>query len=666
MASGRLAVILEQEYESKGFVSGTISALQKRRKEKTDIRNKLFGGSGITSLIGKKVFGRGYSATAKGSSSSKVSDASSSMSGTLSSESISSLQNIEIASRINAKNSTVLPSLARDMFLVKENIIKLVKASGQKPRTNADMFFSRQMARESAYEAKFENKSSRQSTSPKSVTPASTGGSGLSFGILGSIVGILGGLLGGLATTFGAIAAVAGTLAATLGTLFGAVSALTGGLFKILGFIFRSRIGKLLGLGAAALGLSSLSESAEAGTTGIPGMEGDTPSSGSFMQGADTAVTYGAAGLATYGAARFAQKSVGLGKKTGEAILDARTTSIESIKNSKPETKWGRFLKFLEKRAPKLFAKVGLRLAQTGALMAIPIVGWIGSLISLGFSLVLAYEIYSFWKEFTGSPEEQEGNQNTSPTQVSTGTTGVVTPGASSTAPTQQSAGSQPSGLSPVQAEASDSSNPEIEKILATIRTRESGGNYAISNPNPNSTASGAYQFIDKTWKNLTKKYGIGTEFNRAKDAPPNIQDEVARRYVMEILKDNNGDVSKVPLVWYTGNAQGRMTPSQIIANRGQTGEAYQKKFMETYAQGGGTSGTALAAASTSRGSVLDSSSRTLASSSTGSGENVVFNDVKFIDSLAKASAGSGGGSLDRAMPYDRDWYMGVVKTQAL
>jgi len=84
MASGRLAVILEQEYESKGLVSGTISALQKRKREKSDIRNILFGGSGITSLIGKKVFGRGYSATAKGNASSKVKDASSSVSGSLS------------------------------------------------------------------------------------------------------------------------------------------------------------------------------------------------------------------------------------------------------------------------------------------------------------------------------------------------------------------------------------------------------------------------------------------------------------------------------------------------------------------------------------------------------------------------------------------------------
>jgi len=659
MALGRLAVILEQEYESKGLVSGTISALQKQKREKSDIRNILFGGSGITSLIGKKVFGRGYSATAKGNASSKVKDASSSVSGTLSAESISSLQNIEIASRINAKNSTVLPSMARDMHLMKQNIIKLVKGSGQTPQTKAGDFFSRQMTRETAYEAKFANRTPRQSTSPTSITPAKKEGSGLSFGILGSMVGVLGGILGGLATAFGSIAAVAGTLAATLGTLFGAVSALTAGLFKILGFILRSRIGKILGLGAAAFGLS---KAAEAGTTGIPGVEGDV-SSGSFMQGADTAVTYGAAGLATYGAARFAQRSVGLGKKTGEAILDARTTSIDSIKKSNPETKWGKFLKFVEKRAPKLFAQIGLRLAQAGALAAIPIVGWIAALVTFGFTLWTAWEVYSLWKEFTGSPEAQEGNQSTSPVEVPSG---VGAPSASSTAPVQQSPGSQPSGSSPVQAGAPDPQDSEVEKILATIRTRESGGNYAISNPDPKSTASGAYQFIDSTWKRLTKQYGIGTEYNRAKDAPPNIQDEIARRYVKDILKENNGDVSKVPLVWYTGNAQGKMSPAALIANRGQTGEEYQRKFMETYAKGGGTSGTALAAASTNRGSVLDSFSRVLTSSSTGSGENVVFNDVKFIDSLAKASAGSGGGSLDRAMPYDRDWYMGVVKTQAL
>ena len=638
MASGRLAVILEQEYESKGLVSGTISALQKRKREKSDIRNILFGGTGITSLIGKKVFGKGYSATAKGNASSKVKDASSTVSGTLSAESISSLQNIEIASRINAKNSTVLPSLARDMFLVKENIIKLVKASGQKPRTNADIFFSRQMARESAYEAKFANRTPRQSTSPTSVTPTKTEGSGLSFGILGSMVGVLGGILGGLATTFGSIAAVAGTLAATLGTLFGAVSALTAGLFKILGFILRSRIGKILGLGAVALGLS---KAAEAGTTGIPGVEGDI-SSGSFMQGADTAVTYGAAGLATYGAARFAQRSVGLGKKTGEAILDARTTSIDSIKKSNPETKWGKFLKFVEKRAPKLFASIGVRLAQAGALAAIPVVGWVAALVTFGFTLWTAWEVYSLWKEFTGSPEAQEGNQSTSPVEVPAS---VGAPSSSPTAPVQQSSESQSSAST--ESKVKSLNNNMADLIYTKFKAAgfndvqaEAAVANAIAesglNPNAHNTKGedsvGLFQ--------MNRKGGLG------------------EGYSVEQLKDPNTNIDlAIAAAKKSKNFMAATTREQAVEAFVRDVERPKDKL------GAIAKRTEIAK---NLGSQIDSSSRALASSSTGSGENVVFNDVKFIDSLAKASSGSGGSSLDRAMPYDRDWYMGVVRTQAL
>jgi len=90
----------------------------------------------------------------------------------------------------------------------------------------------------------------------------------------------------------------------------------------------------------------------------------------------------------------------------------------------------------------------------------------------------------------------------------------------------------------------------DIEKILATIRTRESGGNYGIPHPigMPNQTASGAYAFIDESWQGLTKKYGIGTEYPKAYLAPPPIQDAVAAKYVQEILQQAGGDVSKVPL----------------------------------------------------------------------------------------------------------------------
>jgi hypothetical protein len=127
----------------------------------------------------------------------------------------------------------------------------------------------------------------------------------------------------------------------------------------------------------------------------------------------------------------------------------------------------------------------------------------------------------------------------------------------------------------------------DIEKILATIRTRESGGNYGAQNPT--STASGAYQFIDGTWQSLTAKYGIGTEYSKAKLAPPEIQDAVAARYAQEILQEAGGDVTKVPLAWFTGNIRGQSTAvsQSEVAN-------YQRAWMDTYT-GGQYSGSSYA-----------------------------------------------------------------------
>ena len=119
------------------------------------------------------------------------------------------------------------------------------------------------------------------------------------------------------------------------------------------------------------------------------------------------------------------------------------------------------------------------------------------------------------------------------------------------------------------------------QQILETIKNKESGGNYQAQAKG--SSASGAYQFVDSTWQSLVKKYGIGTEFARAGDAPPQIQDAVASKYVEDILKKTGGDVSKVPNVWYTGNAQGQMSAQALAANRGQTAADYQSKWMSEF-----------------------------------------------------------------------------------
>ena len=133
--------------------------------------------------------------------------------------------------------------------------------------------------------------------------------------------------------------------------------------------------------------------------------------------------------------------------------------------------------------------------------------------------------------------------------------------------------GTQPqAGAQRQQYQYSSDITPDTAKILATIKQRESG-NYTETARG--SSASGAYQFIDSTWQDLTKKYGMGQEFQRAKDAPPQVQDAVAAAYVNDILRANNGDVSKVPLVWYTGNAQGKMSDAAIASNNGQIGRAH-------------------------------------------------------------------------------------------
>ena len=126
--------------------------------------------------------------------------------------------------------------------------------------------------------------------------------------------------------------------------------------------------------------------------------------------------------------------------------------------------------------------------------------------------------------------------------------------------------------------------------ILETIRTRESGGNYQAQAKT--SSASGAYQFIDSTWQTWQKKSGVGTNYAKAKDAPPEIQDKVADAYVSDILKRAGGDVSKVPLEWFTGNLQGKMSAKQQAANPGITAESYQAKWLKDFQKHGGSTST--------------------------------------------------------------------------
>jgi len=198
--AGRLARILEQEYKTKGLVGGLASAGGKRLKEMFDIRNVLFSGGGLGSQIGKKIFGKGYSATADKDKAESISNRIQPPQQIFSQESIEILLSIKNDTRISAKNSVALPQIARDINLAKLNIMKLVRLQGDTAEMKADMFFKRAGAREDAYESQFKKGSK---TSPQPVAKGEsksliqqlfTGLSGLSSiisGALSSLGGVI-------------------------------------------------------------------------------------------------------------------------------------------------------------------------------------------------------------------------------------------------------------------------------------------------------------------------------------------------------------------------------------------------------------------------------------------------------------------------------------------
>ena len=481
MAS-RLADILQQEYKTKGLIGGAASALGKSSREKSDIRNMLFGGSGLGSIIGRKVFGKGYSATDRSNKVSGVSEA-------INTGASSALQEISINGKIAAKNSMSLPRIAEQMNIMQKNIAKMVKLQGATPSTKADSYFSNAKFRENAYESTF-NKNAR-STSPTKVEPKKESDKSGILGILGTVGSIFGSLLKPLTSLTG-----------FLGTAALAASAFGGAVFKILRFLIGTKIGKILGLGGL-LGASGVF----AGTPNENGLE--TPD-GEKSNIADTLVnTAAGVGGALAGASAISagSKLITAGKATSTAVMEARTMSVGQLAKSTPKSTWGKFLAYVAKKSPQLWGKVGLKLAQAGALAAIPLVGWVAAAVQLGFSIWTAWEIYELWKEFNNSEEKEATTgtiEETSPIAQNqqtgiAGKLGALNQGA------KQSAGS--SSTSPSKIGGSGDSQKAIEEYLGRPITPEEydmlmRAVYAESSRNKDEYANVMAVILNRTRKN--------------------------------------------------------------------------------------------------------------------------------------------------------------------
>lgn len=360
------------------------------------------------------------------------------------------------------------------------------------------------------------------------------------------------------------------------------------------------------------------------------------------------------AGASYYDPEQSRMRSDAAGKKGRFADTKGATGFLKS-------PRWQKFLDWLTKKGKrKLVTKITQRIAiatTTAAVTATGVgaaFGAIGFLLNLGFSLFLMYEIYQLWQEWTSVEEAEKAGvgdaaivkEINEPDATRVGGTIAGAPALSD---------SQRQNLEPIPA--------DVEKILATIRTRESSGNYAAQNPG--SSASGAYQFIDSTWNSLTQKYGIGTEYSKAKLAPPEIQDAVAAKYVQEILAANGNDASVVPLVWYTGNAQGRMSASAIAANNGLTPQEYQRNWMQTYDGGKYASSSYSPSGGDSvAGKVASASIDTVAKLFGTLGSAVIKPGVRRTDLMGSTSNASEVIN-NESMKIQNDISLGIKKTKA-
>jgi muramidase (phage lysozyme) len=245
-------VLKKQRQSGSGLLSSVAGAAGAQVREAIDIRNILFTKDSLLGALFPNV--RGFKA---GGKMAKPSSLVSEKSPTSVDLSDAKLETINQNTKVSAKNSMVLPSMARDMNVMRQNIVKLVKLSGGNASTSADMFFLKASEREQAYESQIQA-SKKLTTSPTPSTQDksdknTTGGIlGLLAAIGASIIGVIGNIAKQIPETLQKIFSIA-----TLKTLFGVTGSILTGLGRLLPLLISPTF---LGIATAIAGAAWLAK----------------------------------------------------------------------------------------------------------------------------------------------------------------------------------------------------------------------------------------------------------------------------------------------------------------------------------------------------------------------------------------------------------------------
>jgi hypothetical protein len=168
-------ILREQRKSGQNLGSSIKTAFGERAKERLDPRNYLFKKKGLVTALFPGL--KGYQSK---TGAEKIKEG---KSGGLSGEGAevilnsmnSNLSFMKSQFKIVAKNSIVLPQMARDTNITKQNIAKLLKSLGEKPTYGTDMFFKNAAKRESQYKSGTKEKTPKASKVVSAAPEAATG-----------------------------------------------------------------------------------------------------------------------------------------------------------------------------------------------------------------------------------------------------------------------------------------------------------------------------------------------------------------------------------------------------------------------------------------------------------------------------------------------------------
>ena len=256
----RYAQILKSKIrEGESFMSAASSARSERLREQADLR-RLLPKSGILGALAESTFGKAYQYRRTGK---PMKD---SVSSEQSGMNTKTLNVIRVNTAITAKNSMVLPGMARDMNVMRQNIGRMTSKMTGNAASRADMHFLKAKERESAYEVALKGGVAKEDTEQKSSTPTK------SKGLLGSLGGILG---GGLAIGGSIISG----LVSGLGSVLGIVGSIGSGMLGVIGSAVSSMgIMGVIALAGSAYMIAQMSKSGMFNFGSVSAMLGIKPS----------------------------------------------------------------------------------------------------------------------------------------------------------------------------------------------------------------------------------------------------------------------------------------------------------------------------------------------------------------------------------------------------